>query len=355
MSLNTINIPTNSSVFAVDAQEGPNKVLILPDAATVPGRYICIKDYFGFSGSSTFYISTPTGNIIDVYNSTLTISTSFQSMSFMSDGISNWATLANQVGPVPLSFSPTEISTPEIWFDASYLPNITYDTTNCNVTSWSNRGSIAVSADSNGAFNDSPKTFQYAQNGLNVITYNNDNGLRIDSMSLANSARTCFAVYKQLRRVFSRRMSFLMAQDGFDINDFSFFNSGSGNGEFFVGVNNGITCQPVSGIYMEKPENYNMISLVATTSDTGDQGVWLNASNLNSNFDCASENNDSFTTYDVGGGAAILCPMYNYAESLIFNYVMSTSERERIEGYLSWKWGLRNLLPDDHPYKNTAP
>ena len=29
--------------------------------------------------------------------------------------------------------------------------------------------------------------------------------------------------------------------------------------------------------------------------------------------------------------------------------------RQKAEGYLAWKWGMRDLLPSDHPYKNTKP
>jgi len=35
--------------------------------------------------------------------------------------------------------------------------------------------------------------------------------------------------------------------------------------------------------------------------------------------------------------------------------VPSTGDRERIEGYLAWKWGLQANLPEVHPYKMVAP
>ena len=31
------------------------------------------------------------------------------------------------------------------------------------------------------------------------------------------------------------------------------------------------------------------------------------------------------------------------------------SDIEKAEGYLAHKWGLEGNLPDDHPYKNSAP
>jgi len=34
---------------------------------------------------------------------------------------------------------------------------------------------------------------------------------------------------------------------------------------------------------------------------------------------------------------------------------LSTANRERVEGYLAWKWGLEANLPAGHPYKTTPP
>lgn len=44
------------------------------------------------------------------------------------------------------------------------------------------------------------------------------------------------------------------------------------------------------------------------------------------------------------------------AEILVFTEAVSNSDREKIEGYLSWKWtGNGSLLPTGHPYKDSIP
>ena len=40
---------------------------------------------------------------------------------------------------------------------------------------------------------------------------------------------------------------------------------------------------------------------------------------------------------------------------VIFTTTLSTSDREKMEGYLAHKWGLTAKLPSNHPYKNAAP
>ena len=34
---------------------------------------------------------------------------------------------------------------------------------------------------------------------------------------------------------------------------------------------------------------------------------------------------------------------------------LSDSDRQKVEGYLAWKWGIQNNLPDSQPYKNAPP
>ena len=42
-------------------------------------------------------------------------------------------------------------------------------------------------------------------------------------------------------------------------------------------------------------------------------------------------------------------------EIVIFNSALSTTQRQQIEGYLAWKWGLQASLPSNHPYFNVKP
>jgi hypothetical protein len=44
----------------------------------------------------------------------------------------------------------------------------------------------------------------------------------------------------------------------------------------------------------------------------------------------------------------------NLQELLIFNRTLSLPNRQILEGYLAWKWGLNRSLPTTHPYYNTA-
>ena len=45
----------------------------------------------------------------------------------------------------------------------------------------------------------------------------------------------------------------------------------------------------------------------------------------------------------------------DFGEIILMDSVPSTETRQKLEGYLAWKWGLEANLPAGHPYKNTSP
>ena len=61
-------------------------------------------------------------------------------------------------------------------------------------------------------------------------------------------------------------------------------------------------------------------------------------------------------TWRLGAGTPGFAPLNGYiAEIVTTNTLLSTDDRQKLEGYLAWKWGLEANLPADHPYKNTPP
>jgi len=62
----------------------------------------------------------------------------------------------------------------------------------------------------------------------------------------------------------------------------------------------------------------------------------------NNIFIGASKNKDSFFTGKI-------------SEVIVYNKSLSVIERQKIEGYLGWKWNLNNDFPNNHPYKKSKP
>jgi hypothetical protein len=58
----------------------------------------------------------------------------------------------------------------------------------------------------------------------------------------------------------------------------------------------------------------------------------------------------------IGSNATFTEPLKGAIyEIVMLPSVADTTTRQRIEGYLAWKWGLTANLPSDHPYKTVGP
>jgi hypothetical protein len=66
----------------------------------------------------------------------------------------------------------------------------------------------------------------------------------------------------------------------------------------------------------------------------------------------ANPNTSNFIGRRAGGASQFFDG--GMAECIVFNSEIPTSQRQQVEGYLAWKWGLQANLPNGHPYK-TSP
>ena len=55
------------------------------------------------------------------------------------------------------------------------------------------------------------------------------------------------------------------------------------------------------------------------------------------------------------GGSLLYTPAIKFAEMIVSSTLLSTVNRQKLEGYLAHKWGLTADLPADHPYKTAVP
>ena len=77
----------------------------------------------------------------------------------------------------------------------------------------------------------------------------------------------------------------------------------------------------------------------------------LTASNLSSSGTVGTTSQ----TFGIGGGIADTIFFNSYiSELIIYNVAITTDQRQQVEGYLAWKWGLVVNLPPTHPYKKTS-
>jgi hypothetical protein len=57
----------------------------------------------------------------------------------------------------------------------------------------------------------------------------------------------------------------------------------------------------------------------------------------------------------IGTGVDSLTFLGDYCELIIYKGLLSDADRQKVEGYLAWKWGTVSSLDINHPYKNNPP
>lgn len=259
-------------------------------------------------------------------------------------------------------FAPTQISSNVYWFDAADTSTITVS--GKTLTSWSNKGSSSMIYYSNTG---TVTTGVINKNGKNIISFPTSSKLVSGNTNLGitGNDETIFVVY-QKRGNFSLNSGITLMgannpDPGGNPNGYYLYYQGINNGNdiqtntsnydnFWV-VSGGF-CFPASGnTPTYSPYTYQLLSLsVSQTSP----GFWSFGGNNNGvgggpgqRYEgCAPGYTTATMTFNMGISTAD----WDIAEYIVYNRVLTTTERQRVEGYLSIKWEIP--LVSSHPYYN---
>ena len=108
-----------------------------------------------------------------------------------------------------------------------------------------------------------------------------------------------------------------------------------------------------AGSYTNNQVEINGVSRGPSSGYTGN--MWRNGTQvlINAAMGAAANNNGFYVGYL--GGVVNWYGKFDMAELIALDGEVSASDRQKLEGYLAWKWGLTNNLPTNHPYKVSAP
>mgnify|MGYP000925761040 CR=1 FL=1 len=263
--------------------------------------------------------------------------------------------------PQTRNFQPSDILTPLFWWDAADTKTITGTST---VTAWLNKGSWSGSATSySGTVVSGSKKY----NGLNTLVFPTNGELRFTA-AIPLQPRAWFAVFNQTSQVTVSGPNFTQY--------FAIINQTQGSGQDAAAgpliplnintdsyvLSEGPSGNP-SGVqtgYLV-PNGYNVLkqygwvnSAVSTASNfqTVNGKDYMTAGTPNANFTATAYRTDS-VTYSINTG------WYNNScdccEIIMFNTEITIQQRQQIEGYLAWKWGLSSSLVTGHPYIKLPP
>ena len=190
----------------------------------------------------------------------------------------------------------------------------------------------------------------YNATGINSPTYTNS-GISFNGSSQyyttnytsSASTETIFVVFKLNSLVSSSLVDT-------SLNGGRSFRSDSSNGPSLL---NSLTTKRLNGLY---PISANTTYVAEALYNSSGNSIYITGNVSSSNVI-----NLGFTTgvtYIGAGNNSGSVGLYMdgiISEVIIFNSVLSTLNRQIVEGYLAWKWGLQNTLPVEHPYYAASP
>ena len=334
-------IPMSAFVVQLDVTS-TIKTLTLPVVSTNAGRMLVIKDTFGKSGASTIVLSTVGTDRFEMSScSTFALSHNYGSWTLLNDAVNTWYlsefyrnTLTVASGPISIGssgFSPRSIATISLWLDARDPNNNgTLPSNGSVVSTWVDKSGLGnnLTGISNPTFVTSPSRMSNFSGAYFSGTAPTSYLMTLFIVYYDNNNDGCAPVYTEYPGAPSS-VTGLFANCG---------------GTTYLQVNGTAWATQGSTI----PKNTQNLLMIQYTSTNA--YVWLNGT---LNF---SASTSAFTRVGIAFGARGGNYMYGfYYEIAYYNSVLSTTDRQLMEGYLAWKWGLQANLPSGHPYKSAAP
>lgn len=273
-----------------------------------------------------------------VYNSNLFVmaSSSTNFPAYSNDGVS-WSASTNITYSTINSFSPTlptSISNIQLWLDAK--DNNTLILSGSSVTQWKDKSGLGYNAT---VHNGSATYNSTGFNTLPAVQINSGGFIASSPSGTFNNGITFFVVFQK---------------------------NGASLGQYAEGIiaktNNNIPA-PIDmyGNTRLTSGNYTIPSVFNITTATGlnllvstvNSASWYEYVNGNLSFTSNSTNSFSDTVSNIYLGTRA-DKAVNFlgvvSEVIVYNRILTTTERQSIEGYLAAKWNISTNLPITHPY-----
>jgi hypothetical protein len=248
-------------------------------------------------------------------------------------------------------FTPTAVLNCDLWLDATDVNGTgTPPTNGASVATWADKSGNGRNLIQNGGSNIPTYSTSLATNGLPGMNFTNASGLI--SSSFAKSLNVTLLLVGMVRSGIGSWGTFWgHFESGRHDSDIQLRNTaGQTVINWHTNNNNSTTqlsytlnsmvlysCTMTNGnaMFMQQTNTTGTTSLTytepVTTINTNNAPIWVGR----------SDTNESINSY-----------IY---EIVYYRRVLSLSERQQVEGYLAWKWGLQSNLPSTHPYAKFRP
>ena len=237
-------------------------------------------------------------------------------------------------------FNPKSLTGCTLWLDGADRSSMVFSGT--TVTTWNDKSGNGLHATATGT----PTYTSNALNGLGAPALNsNANFFKTPTFIISPTVGTpsIFMIMNQTAYSGSGNSDFFQSTNSWQRLDFF----GQGNS-----FNVAVTMNNAGPTVINATTTSNNPTLLSFVVNTASGGVGFANGTFTATVGSAGGLLVQTDTYSIGGGPGFVGFIY---ELIVFNNTVSTSQRQQVEGYLAWKWGLQNNLPSSHAYKKIKP
>ena len=252
-------------------------------------------------------------------------------------------------------FRPTNVANCVLWLDGADVSTMFQNTagtlqvrsTNSTVALWRDKSVSANHASNTTA---QPTVTFAAQNGLNVLNFNGAQYLTLSTTTLPTGTTQCSFFFVTRTTSSGVQVFFTYGADP---------NTSGRNPQFFYNTN--VLSTDVYGASgINDNTNYLNSYVITSCTFTNVNSAWDNGSPFSSGTTALTLNTGTgWASIGVGrippGNVLSYYLTGQIGEIIVFSRALSTSERQTVEGYLTWKWGLQTNFPLTHPFRSNPP
>jgi hypothetical protein len=242
-------------------------------------------------------------------------------------------------------FIPTSIENCALWFDAADTTTITGTT---QVTSWTNKGTLGGNATNRTGSCTSGNTV----NGLNFVRCPAGMDLGFTA-ALNTQPRSWFLVVRLITPLTSGNFAGFVNQPGVSGQDavVAAYINGTTND---IGIGpSAIGIRVIADVPAATMATVFLLSIV-NSATVASNAMTVNGTplTLKGSF-AATGYRTASSTYMLGTDR--YTTTVDLMEVLFYYGAVTSNQRQQVEGYLAWKWGLQSTLPSSHPYSKFRP
>jgi hypothetical protein len=337
--------PTNLSIVPGDSQ------VIITFTQTSNGGSEITNYQYSLNGGSTWTLIGTSSSPVIISGLTNGTTYSIQLRALNAIGPSE-ASSAVTIIPIPSSsFSPATIGYRNLWINPQ-------DSSSITVTSGKVSTAKDVSVNNNDFTASVSGTILYAQpsdiNNRPALNFTTSapslsTYLGKDNFNIApTNELTLFMVVNQTGNGSPGNSELFVTRNDFRF--FDLFNNTNLNN--LLSVNVGGDTQQSTGQNIINTSAVISLVLTTTTITIYVNGILTSVNGTaRQNVGSYGSLNNAILDWAISGGAFL----GNIGDVLTYAQPFDQTNRQNVEGYMAWKWGLQSQLPIDHPWKNTPP